>query len=48
MPNIMIATPQLSIDRYYGYDFSTRAISSRVSQTEQYHNNYVHTAMSDL
>ena len=41
-PNIRIAPIALEVDRYYGYNFSTRAISQRTSTTEQYHNNYVH------
>lgn len=46
MPNIRIAPSHLELDRYYGYGFSTRAISQRVSQTESYHNNYVHPTTS--
>ena len=42
LPNLVIAPSQLQIDRYYGYAFSTRPISQRTSQTEQYHNNFVH------
>ena len=46
MPNLRIATPHLSLDRYYGYNFSTRQVSARYSDTEKYHNNFVHPASS--
>ena len=45
-PNIVIAPVSLSVDRYYGYDFSERAISQRYTTTEKYHNNYVHPGSS--
>lgn len=45
-PNMRIATPNLYLDRYYGYGFSTRQISSRYTETVQYHNNFVHPASS--
>ena len=41
-PNLIIAPSELLIDRYYGYNFSTRQISQRTTETEQYHNNFVH------
>lgn len=41
-PNLIIAPSELLIDRYYGYGFSTRQISQRTIETEQYHNNFVH------
>ncbi len=41
-PNLRIATPNLYLDRYYGYAFGTRQISDRYTTTEQYHTNYVH------
>lgn len=41
-PNIRIAPIGLEVDRYYGYGFSTRDISQRDTNDEQYHNNYVH------
>ena len=41
-PNIRIAPISLEVDRYYGYAFSERPISQRYSETEKYHNNYVH------
>lgn len=41
-PNLIIAPSELLIDRYYGYGFSTRQISQRTTETEQYHNNFVH------
>jgi hypothetical protein len=45
-PNLRIATPNLYLDRYYGYAFGTRQISDRYTTTEQYHTNYVHPATS--
>lgn len=45
-PNYRVSPQALFIDRYYGYGFSVRAISSRVAETEQYHNNYVHPTTS--
>jgi hypothetical protein len=45
-PNIRIATPNLYLDRYYGYAFGTRKISNRYQVDEQYHANYVHPAPS--
>ena len=41
-PNLVIAPSQLLVDRYYGYALSTRPISQRTTETEQYHNNFVH------
>lgn len=46
MPNIRIAPIHPQVDRYYGYDFGTRPISQRYTQTEQYHTNYVHPGAS--
>lgn len=45
-PNIRIAPIGLEVDRYYGYAFSTRQISQRYTENEQYHNNYVHPGLS--
>lgn len=45
-PNMLICPAHLMLDRYYGYGFSSRAISQRVSTTEQYHNNHVHPTKS--
>ena len=45
-PNLRIATPNLYLDRYYGYGFGTRQISDRYTTTEQYHTNYVHPTTS--
>lgn len=44
--NMRIATPNLYIDRYYGYRLGTRAVSARNATTETYHTNYVHPASS--
>ena len=46
MPNIRIAPISLEVDRYYGYAFSERTISQRYTETEKYHNNYVHPGPS--
>ena len=46
MSNLRIATPHLYLDRYYGYGFSTRQVSARYTETEKYHNNFVHPASS--
>ena len=46
MPNIRIAPIHPQVDRYYGYNFGTRPISQRYTQTEQYHTNYVHPGES--
>ena len=45
-PNLRIATPNLNIDRYYGYPLNTRAVSSRNETLETYHTNYVHPETS--
>lgn len=45
-PNIRLATPNLYLDRYYGYAFGTRKISDRYQVDEQYHTNYVHPTTS--
>ena len=45
-PNIIIAPISLQVDRYYGYNFSERPISQRYTETEKYHNNYVHPGLS--
>ncbi len=45
-PNMRIATPNLSLDRFYGYPFGTRQISNRCTETEQYHTNFVHPSAS--
>ena len=41
-PNMRLATPNLNIDRYYGYPMSSRNVSARNSTQEQYHTNFVH------
>ena len=41
-PNIRICAINPQVDRYYGYDFSSRAISQRDPEEEKYHNNCVH------
>lgn len=46
MPNIRIAAIHPQVDRYYGYNFSTRQISQRYTETETYHTNYVHPGES--
>lgn len=46
MPNVRIAPIHPQVDRYYGYNFGTRPISQRYTQTEQYHTNYVHPGES--
>lgn len=45
-PNMRIATPNLSLDRYYGYPMGTRQVSDRCTETEKYHTNFVHPAPS--
>ena len=45
-PNMRIATPNLYLDRYYGYALGTRQISDRCTETEKYHTNFVHPAPS--
>ena len=46
MPNLRVAPIAPQIDRYFGYNFATRQISQRYTETEQYHNNYVHPGAS--
>lgn len=45
-PNLKIACIGPSIDRYYGYELRERAISQQDENTERYHVNYVHPALS--
>lgn len=45
-PNLRIATPNLNIDRYYGFPLGTRAVSARDTRTEEYHTNFVHPSSS--
>lgn len=41
-PNMRIATPNLNIDRYFGFPMGTRDVSARNTTQEQYHTNFVH------
>lgn len=45
-PNMRIATPNLLLDRYYGYPMGTRQVSDRCTETEAYHTNFVHPTTS--
>ena len=45
-PNMRIATPNLSLDRYFGYPLGTRQVSDRCTETEKYHTNFVHPTTS--
>lgn len=45
-PNMRIATPNLNIDRYYGFPLGTRAVSARNNTQEEYHTNFVHPSES--
>jgi hypothetical protein len=41
-PNIRVVAPKFFIDRYYGFPFSTRDVSSRCDVDEKFHSNYFH------
>ncbi|HAQ21106.1 MAG TPA: hypothetical protein DCR40_18015 [Prolixibacteraceae bacterium] len=42
--NVFVGIAGLSVDRYYGYVRVTQAVSARISDTEEVHNNAVHLA----
>ena len=45
-PNMRIAPIHLELDRYYGYNLSSRPVSQTEEKKELYHTNYVHPGIS--
>lgn len=46
LANLIVSAAGIGVDRWYGYGFSTRQVSSRNTTEEQYHNNFVHPVTS--
>ena len=40
--NVEVGVSGLVVDRYFGYDRTTRAVSDRITETQEFHNNALH------